>query len=130
MPDAETDAIIVALDYARGARPATSSQFIAAAFLLALEAMMRQGEVLALMPDEGTLFPVSSATCDTLFRRAREATGIEGLHFHDSRREATTRLSKKLDVLTLDKAGGWREVNMLLRAYYAPSVSDAAQRQR
>lgn len=165
--DAETAAIIAALGYKRGTRPETSQQFIAAAFLLALETMMRQGEILAatredlnapalilhvpktkngdardvplspaalsllkLLPKSGRLFPVSAATCDTLFRRARDAAGIEDLHFHDSRREATTRLAKKLDVLELARAGGWRDVNMLLRVYYRPSATDAAIRLR
>lgn len=167
VPDAETNAIIAKLGYKRGTRPTTSSDFVALAFLLALETMLRQGEVLALtraqihapesflhvprskngdardvplspaalkllklMPKEGRLFPISSGTCDTLFRRARDAAGIEGLHFHDSRREATTRLAKKLDLLELARAGGWRDANMLLRVYYSPSASDAAKKLR
>lgn len=165
--EAEVEAIIAALGYQRRTRPETSSQFVATAFLLALETMMRQGEVLGahrshvnapalilrvpeskngdardvplspaalsllkLLPKAGPLFPVSAATCDTLFRRARDAAGIEDLHFHDSRREATTRLAKKLDVLELARAGGWRDVNMLLRVYYRPSATDTAKRLR
>lgn len=164
---AETAAIVSQLGFKRGTRPETASQFVAAAFLFALETMMRQGEVLEsvrervnapgsfltvprskngeardvplspaalallkLLPREGYLFPITSSTCDALFRRARDAAGIENLHFHDSRREATTRLAKKLDVLQLAKAGGWRDVNMLLRVYYAPSASEAAKRLR
>jgi len=165
--DAEAGAIVAKLGYKRGTKPATSSQFTAVAFLLALETMMRQGEVLSLtrgqinapasiltlpktkngdardvplspaalkllrlLPKAGRLFPISAGTCDTLFRRARDAAGIEGLHFHDSRREATTRLAKKLDVLQLASAGGWRDVNMLHRVYYSPSASEAAKRLR
>lgn len=165
--DAEANAIIAQLSYRRGTRPETASQYIAAAFLLALETMLRQGEVLALtrghvhapasflhvpkskngdardvplspaalkllklLPKSGPLFLVSARSCDTLFRRARDAAGIADLHFHDSRREATTRLAKKLDVLQLAKAGGWRDVNMLLRVYYSPSATDAAKRLR
>lgn len=161
--DAEADAVITKLLYRRGTRPETSSQFVAAAFLLALETMMRKGELLSLtraqinapasfltlprtkngdardvplspaalallelLPDP--LFPISAGVCDTLFRRAVKAAGIADLHFHDARREATTRLAKKLDVLQLAKAGGWRDVNMLLRVYYSPSASDAAAR--
>jgi integrase len=63
-------------------------------------------KLLGLLPKEGPLFLVAASTCDTLFRRARDAAGIEGMHFHDSRREATTRLAKRLDVLQLAKAGG------------------------
>lgn len=71
-------------------------------------------------------FPVAAQTFDTLFRRARIRAGLEDLHFHDLRREATTRLAKRLDVLTLAKVTGHRDVKLLLRTYYAPSMADVA----
>ena len=46
------------------------------------------------------------------------------LHFHDSRREALSRLAKKVDVMTLAKISGHRDIKILLNTYYAPSVED------
>lgn len=79
--------------------------------------------VLDSLPDGA--FPVASGTVDTLFRRAR---GAADWHFHDLRREATTRLAEKIDVLTLAKMTGHRDVKLLLRTYYAPSMADVAER--
>lgn len=84
--------------------------------------------LLELLPAEGSLFLVAARTCDTLFRRARAKAGLVDLHFHDLRREATTRLAGKLDVLTLAKMTGHRDVKVLLRTYYAPSMSAVADR--
>lgn len=82
-------------------------------------------ELLRLAPDG---IPVAAGTFDALFRRARKAAGLEDLHFHDLRREATTRLAAKLDVMTLAKMTGHRDVKILLRTYYAPTASDVAAR--
>jgi integrase len=73
-------------------------------------------------------FPVAAPTFDTLFRRARRRAGLDDLHFHDIRREATTRLAAKLDPLTLAKVTGHRDVKILLATYYAPSMTDVASR--
>lgn len=158
--DADADKIIEALGYARGAKPETASQFVAVAFLLAIETAMRQGEMLsldrmqiegnvahllrtkngderdvplsrtalaliALLPDEGYVFPVSSASADALFRKARDKTGLP-INFHDSRREGTTRLAKKVDAMTLAKITGHRDLKTILRVYYSPRMSDIA----
>lgn len=72
------------------------------------------------------LFPVAPRTFDTLFRRARDRAALLDLHFHDLRREATTRLAAKLDVLQLAKMTGHRDVKVLLRTYYQPSMTDVA----
>lgn len=71
-------------------------------------------------------FPVDSRTFDTLFRRARARAGLLDLHFHDLRREATTRLAARVDVLTLAKITGHRDLKLLMRTYYAPSMTDVA----
>lgn len=86
----------------------------------------RAVELLELLPEEGPLFPVSGQTVDTLFRRARARTAIHDVHFHDSRREGTSRLAKKVDVLTLAKITGHRDVRVLLHVYYSTSMSDVA----
>lgn len=162
--DAELDRLLLALNYERGMRPASASQYIATAALLALETAMRQGELLSLdrghvhatgrflrlastkngdardvplsrpalalldlLPERGRLFPVAAYTFDVLFRRARARAGLEDLHFHDLRREATTRLAAKLDVLTLAKVTGHRDPKVLLRVYYAPTMTAVAE---
>ena len=71
-----------------------------------------------------TVFDVSTASLDALFRKAR--AHIEGLHFHDTRREALTRLSKVFDVMELARISGHRDLRVLQNVYYAPSVSDLA----
>jgi len=60
------------------------------------------------------------------FRRARDNCGITDLHFHDSRREALTRLSKKVPVETLAKISGHRSLNILLNVYYRPDMAEIA----
>lgn len=157
--DEHAAAIVAALGWA-GAAPTSAGEYAAAAFLLALETALRQGELLgavredydaqrrilhvprskngdarevplskaafallALLPTDGRLFPIAAPTCDRLFRRARRAAGLDHIHFHDSRREATTRLAKKVDVLTLARITGHRDVNLLLRVYYRPDIA-------
>lgn len=69
---------------------------------------------------------MQSATADVLFRRARDAAGIEGLRFHDSRREGTSRLLKKVDVLTLARITEHKDLNMLL-VYYQTDMAAVAE---
>lgn len=71
-------------------------------------------------------FPVDARTFDVLYRRARARAGVKDLHFHDLRREAATRLAKKLDPMTLAKMTGHRDLKVLLATYYAPDMSEAA----
>lgn len=53
---------------------------------------------------------------------------LENIHFHDTRHEATTRLSEKLDsVLELSAVTGHRDLRMLKR-YYHPRASDLAKK--
>ena len=58
----------------------------------------------------------------------KELAGLadEDLHFHDTRREALSRLAKKVDVMTLAKISGHRDIQILLNTYYAPDMSDVA----
>lgn len=73
------------------------------------------------------VFTVDPASADTLFRKAVKKAGIVDLHFHDSRSEAITRLSKKLDVLELARQVGHRDLKSLMH-YYAPSAEDLAKK--
>jgi integrase len=76
--------------------------------------------------DEDSVFAVRGASLDALFRKARDRALIEGLHFHDSRREALTRMAAKVDVMTLAKISGHRDLRILLATYYAPDMAEVA----
>jgi len=82
----------------------------------------------AIAAERPELFTISSQSLDVLFRKARDSQLIEGLRFHDSRGSALTRLSRKVDVLTLAKISGHRDLRQLLAAYYRESASSIAAR--
>jgi integrase len=73
-------------------------------------------------------FEVSSGTLDAIFRKARDKLLIDDLHFHDSRAEALTRLSRKVDVMTLAKISGHKDLRILQQVYYRESSEDIAAR--
>ena len=69
----------------------------------------------------------SSQVVDTLWRtKIIGKTTIVDLHFHDSRAEAVTRLSKKLDILSLAKMIGHTDLRSL-QVYYRPTASEVAK---
>lgn len=84
-------------------------------------------ELFGLLEGSGKVFDLTEATRDTIFRKGRDKTEYKDVHFHDSRAEGITRLSKKLDVLELAKAIGHRDLKSLMH-YYAASVSDLASK--
>lgn len=57
------------------------------------------------------------------FRRACERAGITGLHFHDLRHEAASRLAPRMPVATLAKVMGWKTIQMAMR-YYNPTAAE------
>ncbi|OBS07852.1 Phage integrase [Acidihalobacter prosperus] len=59
-----------------------------------------------------------------LFRKIKKKVGIEDLHFHDTRREALSRLAAKFDVMDLAKISGHQDLRILQNVYYAPKVDD------
>jgi integrase len=71
--------------------------------------------------DKECVFTLSQHVASQTFRRAT----INGCHFHDSRSEAVTRLSKRLDVLTLAKVIGHRDLKSLMH-YYSTTADDIA----
>jgi integrase len=77
--------------------------------------------------DPVKVFTISSAVLDSTFRKTRKRTGLEGFTFHDARATAITRLSKKVDILTLARISGHRDLKML-QVYYRESASDIASR--
>lgn len=72
-------------------------------------------------------FTVSSASLDTLFRKARDSQLIKDIHFHDARATALTHMAKKVDVMTLAKISGHRDLKILLNTYYRVNSSDIAK---
>lgn len=78
--------------------------------------------------DREKCFSITSDSLDALFRKAKRALGITDLHFHDSRAEALTRLSRKVDVMTLAKISGHKDLRLLQEVYYRESPEDIAAR--
>lgn len=79
------------------------------------------------LPEADPMFGLTSRQLESLWRRVRDKAKVQGLTFHDSRHEAITRLSKKLDVLALAKMVGHRDIKMLM-TYYDESAEELAKR--
>jgi len=79
--------------------------------------------------DSGPVFILAPAILDALFRKAKARAMIEGLHFHDTRREALTRMveDRGLDVMTLAKISGHSDLRILQAVYYAPDMARVAE---
>lgn len=73
-----------------------------------------------------SVFGLTEASRDALFRKYRNKAKLEGFTFHDTRHTAATWMAKKVDVLTLCKIFGWKNVKQAL-TYYNPTVEDIAQ---
>lgn len=73
--------------------------------------------------DAERVFTLSPHTASKTFARH----SVAGVHFHDARSEAITRLSKKLDVLQLAKMIGHRDLKSLMH-YYAESAEQIADK--
>ena len=79
------------------------------------------------MPATGDLvFNLDSGTLSTLFRRYSLRSGVENITFHDTRHEAITRLAKKLDVLSLARAVGHKDIKQLM-TYYNETADEMAK---
>lgn len=76
--------------------------------------------------DLKSVFDLDADSLSTMFRRACRVCEISDLHFHDSRREALTRMSKKVAVMDLAKISGHRDIKILLNTYYAPDAANLA----
>lgn len=84
--------------------------------------------LLNLLPRSGSsTFNLTRELRDALFRKARDKAGIVDLTFHDSRHEAVTRLSRKLDVLALARMIGHRDLKSL-QVYYNETATEIARR--
>jgi len=74
-----------------------------------------------------SVFNIRSDQVGALFRKAKSRAMIDDLHFHDTRAEAITRLAKKLDILSLARMTGHRDLKKL-QIYYRESAEDIAKR--
>ena len=57
---------------------------------------------------------------------ARNMPSLKTIHFHDTRRTATIRLSKKLDPMELAKVTGHKDLKVLISTYYAIKAGELA----
>ncbi len=81
----------------------------------------------ALSRERERCFSVAQESADTLFRRACRQAEVEGLHFHDTRHEAITRLAAKLTVLELARMVGHRDLKSLM-IYYNATPAELADK--
>lgn len=94
---------------------------------LTARAMELLDQLLASMPkDQPYIVGLDDSQRDSLWRKARDQAGIEDLHFHDTKHEAATRLSKYIDVLALSHAIGTKDVRLLRDTYYNDDATRAA----
>ena len=77
----------------------------------------------------GRVFPITPDALKKVFIRTCERAQLTDFHFHDLRREATTRLAERVgNVLELAAITGHRTLNVLHRVYYKPRASDLARK--
>lgn len=74
----------------------------------------------------GSVFNTKGSSLDAQFRRGCKKALIEGLHFHDLRALAATRMSKKLNPLQLAKVLGHKDLKMVM-IYYRETAEDIAK---
>lgn len=74
-----------------------------------------------------TVFGVTAGQIDSNFRGAKKDCLIAGLHFHDSRANACTKLAKIVEILALARIMGIKDLKILM-VYYRESAEDIALR--
>lgn len=77
--------------------------------------------------DSVSIFCLTTDQIDVNFRKAKLRAMIDDLHFHDTRAEAITRMSKKLDILSLARVSGHKDLRML-QIYYRESAEEIAKK--
>lgn len=90
--------------------------------------LLRVLEQAAAAAGRDNYFTVSDESRDVLYRKLRERVMIEGLNFHDLRATALTRLSKRVDVMTLARISGHKDINLLFNTYYRETEEAIAAR--
>ena len=89
----------------------------------------RARQLIELVPMTGPLLFgfEDAAQLQALWQKARLRHAIEDLHFHDTRHEAITRMSKIYDVRNLARIVGHRNLNQLLD-YHNPTIEELVAR--
>lgn len=75
-----------------------------------------------------TVFSVTARQRDALSRKIMKKAGLDGINFHDTRRTALTRMSRKFGPMELAKISGHQDLKILQSVYYAPDPSDLVQK--
>lgn len=73
----------------------------------------------------GSVVRLTPKRLHALWRKIGDRALVVGLHFHDARHEAITRPSKRLDVLSLARVVGNRDIRMLMRYYNLTALGSA-----
>lgn len=76
----------------------------------------------------GQLLPINPRTLDAMFRKLRDQVLLENLHFHDARATALTHLARRVDVMTLARISGHKDLNLLLSTYYRETAQQISAR--
>lgn len=76
---------------------------------------------------KGRVFGLTSQQLDAHWRALCADAGVIGLHFHDTRHTAITRLAKKLNVLELARMVGITDLK-ILSVYYNESAEEIARK--
>lgn len=84
--------------------------------------------ILRVLHKPGPLLDIGAGSLDALFRKARDQAMIEGVTFHDSRATALTHLARRVDLLTLARISGHRDVSLLSAVYFRESSASIAAR--
>lgn len=80
-------------------------------------------EVLAQLGGGDPVFKLTPSQLSSNFRAGKKIAGLDGFTFHDARANATTSLSKKLDIYDLARVIGHKDLNMLM-VYYRRGAED------
>jgi len=75
-------------------------------------------------------FVVGANEASTLFAKLTKRLMIDGLTLHDARATALTHLARRVDVLTLARVSGHKDIALLNSVYYRESTADVALRLR
>ena len=84
--------------------------------------------LLRVLHQDGPLLPITGASLDALFRKMRDQLLIPDAHFHDARATALTHLARRVEVLTLARISGHRDLSLLMRVYYRESAEQISAR--
>lgn len=87
-------------------------------------------ELLKLIKHDGRkVIPQSENAFRLMWEKRKALAGLSGLHFHDTRHEAITRMVRvrKLPVEVLAKITGHKKIDVLVNTYYNPNADDLVE---